>query len=208
MIRKILFTTVALAATITVFGASSASAQVSTPVTPQGTFGAQPTLTFGGSGIPNQWVMTNSNETDLGVQLALTATQRYSNPAVTNNGAGTFYALPGTDLNPPGPVNPFALWNFDFAITGSNASLYGYRLWYDFNPAAGNFGDYGSQLLPSSYQDSWNLGMDFLATSDLFRTAPGFASFNPNASGEYGFALVAFNQDGLEVGHVLPHLRA
>ncbi|MDQ2668772.1 MAG: hypothetical protein M3Z05_22655 [Gemmatimonadota bacterium] len=52
-------------------------------------FGAAPILTFGGSGIPTDFVQQGSND---GAHLFLSATQRYSSPALTNDGAGTFYA--------------------------------------------------------------------------------------------------------------------
>ncbi len=201
---------IALVLALFAFTAGSASAQqmaVTVPVTPQGDFGSQPALTFGGSGIPNNWVMTNSsaNQTLLGVQLALTATQRYSNPAVTNNGAGTFFAQAGVDNNPPSPTNPYAVWNFDFAITGAGSAGWSYRLWYDFNPAANNFGDYGYiNIAPVPTQNSWNLGMDFLSLPIPLGLGgiifPPSTVFDPTVGGEYGFALIAYDQGLNEVG--------
>ncbi len=182
------------------------------PLTPTGTFGSQPTMTFGGTGIPNDAVMTNSNAGTLGVLVGLTAHQRCGavvcNPALTNDGYGTFYASPGTDLNPPSPANPYATWNFGFYIGGANATQYNYKLFYDFNPAAGN-SDYGNLgIAPVPTQDSWNLGMDFLSPPSVL---PGYVfpptyagGFDPNAVGVYNLGLIVYqNQlDGslLEVG--------
>lgn len=177
--------------------AASVQAQV---ITPTGSFGSQPTMTFGGSGIPNAWVMTNSNASTLGVLLGLTATQRRTNPALTNNGAGTFFATPGLDVTLGAGPN-FAMWNFDWFIGGASASQYSYRLYYDFDPAVGNTqANEGYIGFPKGFtgQNSWNLGMNFLATG--FPQAPAYAAFNPNAPGEYTFALVGLNDAGLEVG--------
>lgn len=169
--------------------------QTTSPVVPETDFGPRPFLTFGGTGIPNDAVESNSVDNQValgGVHLFLSATQRYDNPALTNDGAGTFFAMAGIDDNPPSPVNPYALWNFDWAIVGNNVDSYTYRLYYDFNPAAGNFGDYGYVVVTPS-QDSWNLGMDFLAAAFAgVVVPPSFPSFDPTAAGQYGFALAAF----------------
>ena len=194
---------------------ASASSLAAQGISPTGTFGAQPTFTFGGSGIPNDWVMTNTNATDLGVILGLTATQRFTNPPLTNDGAGTFFAQPGIDVNPPsGPLDPYARWNFDFFVGGDNAANYHYSLLYDFDPGAGtaqaNLGSLDPVCLDEfpvcffeapSYpaQDSWNLGMDFLTFGPPFDAPPTYGPFDPNAGGEYSFALLAFDDNGNEV---------
>lgn len=195
------------------FGAALAVASLTAPlaaqttslVTPVGVFGSQPGLTFGGSGIPNNYVMSNgvSNQTALGgTHLFLTAHQRYDNPALTNDGAGTFFAQTGIDQNAPSPADPYARWNFAFAILGTNVDAWTYRLYYDFNPGTGNFGDYGYVAVTPG-QDSWNLGMNFLSLPfPLAVFPPSFPGFNPQASGEYGFALVAYNPALAEVGRV------
>lgn len=172
-------------------------------VTPVGVFGSQPGLTFGGSGIPNNYVMSNTqvNQVALGgTHLFLAATQRFDNPALTNDGAGSYFALAGTDLNAPSPLDPYARWNFNFAILGNSSEAWTYKLYYDFNPAVGNFGDYGYVAVTPT-QDFWNLGMNFLSlASPLTVFPPSFPGFDPNASGEYGFALVAYNPSLAEVG--------
>ena len=145
-------------------------------ITPTGTtFGSLPAATFGGSGIPNNAVEIT---TIGGLTLGLTATQRFANPAVTNDGAGTFFAGAGGDTLNGAPT--FGQWNFDFYIKGLGQSQF-VKLYYDNNAAVGND---VSSFFPTAVdgQDSWNLGMGFL----------NGGIFNPNASGEYGFALVAY----------------
>lgn len=193
--------------------AETASAQA---ITPTGTrFGSLSQATFGGTGIPNDAVQVYETQT---LTLGLTATQRCGsvvcNPALSNNGAGVFYANPGVDLNPPSPGDPYAQWNWNFFIGGADAKKYNYKLYYDFNAAAGNsMASHGtvsltSNLLgPSPYENSWNLGMNFLTGSLGITPPPG--TFDPNALGEYTFAIVAYEKAGFmdlgfgnEVGRV------
>ena len=83
-------------------------------ITPTGSFGSQPTMTFGGTGIPNHAVMVNGNMRDL--TLGLTAHQRLSGPNLLNNGNGIFYANTGN----PFVSNPtYASWNFGFFVGGT-----------------------------------------------------------------------------------------
>jgi hypothetical protein len=164
------------------FSAPTASAIL---ISPAGTsFGPLPAATFGGSGIPNDAVQQWTNGV---LTFGLTATQRYANPPVTNDGAGTFFANTGGDIlnGKPG----YATWNFDYYMAGNTTGVTT-MLYYDFNPAVGNsvLTAYPSSLIPS--EESWNLGMGFL----------GGSGFDPNASGEYGFALVAYDGQGAEIG--------
>ncbi len=171
-----------------------AAAPLQAQFTPAGSFGPLPQATFGGSGIPNGAVMRNTFD---GVTLGLTATQRFSAPTVTDNGAGTYYATIGG-----GTPATFALWNFDFFIGGQSANNYSYVLYYDFDPAAGTMvSDHGHIALPGNFQDSWNLGMPFL-DSNTFGVQPTYASFDPNAGGSYTFALLQFDSNQDEVGRV------
>ena len=161
---------------------SSASA---IPITPTGTsFGSLSVATFNGSGIPNDAVQ---QWTDGTLTLGLTATQRYTNPPLTNNGAGTFFADAGGDILEGKPG--YAKWNFDFYVAGVTNGVTT-KLFFDNNPAVGNDVSTFIPFLSATGQDSWNLGMAFL----------GGAGFNPGADGEYGFALVAYNVDGIELG--------
>lgn len=177
------------------------------PITPTFTsFGTLAGATFGGSGIPNNAVaITNLT----GLTLGLTATPRFSAANPTNNGAGTFTARPGLSPNPPSSAaDPYALWNFSFFLGGAAVANTYFRLFYDFSPAIGNdqsthgvFAGPGSGLT-NPFQASYNLGMDFLATTNplIGITAPA-GVFNPNAQGQYTFALVAYTSiTGAELG--------
>ncbi len=185
--------------------ASVASAQA-----PVGTFGSQPGITWGGTGIPNNAVQTNSNAASTGITLALSVSQRCGmtwqavyacdGAPITDNGAGTFYALAGTGNVTPSPANPYANWNFNWYIGGQGLQNHSVKLTWDFNPAPnagsgptttsplGGFGFY-----PAGTQNSWNLGMDFLDVTTLLPT------FDPNAVGEYAFKLEAFDARGNSV---------
>jgi len=158
------------------------------------TFGTLSGATFGGSGIANDAVaITTVYDGSNFITLGLTATQRYTNPVVTNNGAGTFYAQAGTS----GGV---ATWNFDyyFNIAGSTFAGYKLNVYYDFNPNQDNtnLSHFSYFYTPSGttvVQDSQNLGFGWLALPD-YNFFDGFAvypdgTFNPNAIGEYTFML-------------------
>jgi len=168
-----------------------------------GSFGTLAAATFGGTGIPNDDVaITTITDGGNTITLGLSATQRHLNPALSDNNAGVFSAQVGGDLLDAAPT--FAKWNFDFYAneTGGN---YNYSLEYDFDPAAGTDEAFlGRVKFPLSGsttgQDSWNLGMAFLGVTAGGVTAPAFSPFNPNAAGEYSFALVVTNQAGLELG--------
>lgn len=183
-----------LAATLALGGAVSTLA---VPITPTAdAFGPLPIANFGGSGIPNSDVATSfAFDGPNSIMLGLTAHQRYSNPALTSDGAGTFTATAGANygdpLNPAGPgPSSFlgATWNFGFYANLSGLQSannpYTVTLLVDVDPAADT--DESAHLsfnIPlsfgSEYQDSQNL---------LFFPGSGF---NPNVSGEYTFALIA-----------------
>lgn len=165
------------------------------------TFGTLSSATFGGSGIPNNAVAISQVVSgSYNITLGLTAHQRYSNPAVGNDGAGTFYAIAGGDVLNGDPG--YARWNIglyvDFNPNLSTFSPNGYsvRLYYDLNPAVGNDVATYLTLEPGLYdfnfnfdnQNSYNLGMS------IFNSG-----FNPNALGEYSFALAVL-KDGVEIG--------
>jgi hypothetical protein len=151
------------------------------------TFGTLSGATFGGTGIPNNAVaITTINDNNRSFTLGLTATPRYSNPAPVNDGAGTFWAVSGGDVdhNKPG----YARWNVGYYV-GIDPNLswgsgYSLRLYYDKNAAVDN--DVNTYIPLSETQNSQNLGM----------TWPFYqGSFNPNATGEYSFALVLLKGD-------------
>ncbi len=158
-------------------------------VTPQsGSFGTLAGATFGGSGIPNNAVaITNFTQVGGGtLTLGLTAHQRYSNPPLTNNNAGTFGAYPGNDAANGQPN--YATWNVGFYVSGIGSGQTT-SLYYDANPAAGNDVANSISLGNLNYQDSWNMGMGFL----------GGAAFPESSNGIYAFALVTSDAQGLEV---------
>ena len=116
-------------------------------------FGPLDQATFGGTGIPNQEVGVAKQIIDgnIHITLALSATQRYSNPALTNNNAGTYFA--GTGSNYGGnneSTTEGALWNFNFfmqvecvptveapcSAPAPKLTDYTIDLFYDFDPAA------------------------------------------------------------------------
>jgi hypothetical protein len=163
------------------------------------TFGTLSGATFGGTGIPNNAVAIWTSS-DGKVTLGLTAHQRYSeNPPVSNNGAGDFYAVKGGDTYSSFSDPAYARWNFGWYALNMDSSYYIVDLLYDFDPAAGTgetaHGVLSYVLPPDStpYQDSWNLGMSFLASPAIFPGGflnPPAGSFNPNVPGEYTFALI------------------
>ena len=191
----------------TFFLAASAltmAAATAAPIAPTfSTFGTLTGATFGGTGIPNTAVaVTNFNSGEL--VLGLTAHQRFVGANLANDGAGTFTAFPGISTFSPSPADPYATWNFGIYIGGTGRSNYAFGLLYDFDTAVGNDASTHGATGPAPYvpsagfpliggagQTSWNLGMNFLAAPAMGIVPPA-GSFNPNALGEYTFALVAY----------------
>jgi len=197
------------------FGFTAAfSAVQAAPVDPTfGEFGALPEATFGGAGIPNDHVaITRISVGDSEVTLGLTAHRRFSeNPAVENDGAGTFTALRGSNT-PTGTSLEGARWNFAFfADADSSTDLrfgpeLGLSLLFDFDPGTDtdesdlgviDLGAFGPILRLESSQ---NLLFSFLAMSAPGLTPPAFTPFDPNATGEFSFALVTTDANGNELG--------
>jgi hypothetical protein len=187
-------------------GLLTAGTANATPIYPTyTTFGALPGATFGGSGIPNDPVaITTILDGSNIITLGLTATARYNNPAVTNDGAGTFTAGIGGDAAHGQPG--YAKWNFDFYASQTSGN-YVYDLLYDLDPAAGTQGAaLGNVLFPmggaTTTQDSWNLGFGFLRTGAAGVTTPDYLpGFSPGANGQYSFALIAKDATtGVELG--------
>jgi hypothetical protein len=185
-------------------GLSFALTAIAAPVSPTyNTFGPLPAATFGGSGIPNSAVAIT---TVGGLTLGMSASQRFVGPSLQNNGMGTFSAPIGVSLVAPSPADPYALWNFNFYISGANASM-AFRIFYDFDSAIGNdetthgtVSFAGSALPGGLGQNSWNLGMNFLAAAAVGIVPPA-GVFNPNAAGQYTFALAAYDvTTGRELG--------
>ena len=174
-------------------------------------FGPLSEATFGGTGIPNTEVAVASQFVDGNVEItvAMSATQRFSNPALTNDGAGTYLAGTGSNFGGAGEsTTEGALWNFNYFIRvegtgGATPVLADYQidLFYDFETGAdtpiGSLGviDITASVLAGAtpgatlVQDSQNLLFGFLAADfPPFITAPGVA-FDPNVFGEYNFGI-------------------
>lgn len=179
------------------------------------TFGDLPQATFGGNGIPTDptaistFTASNGDELTLGIS----ATQRFNNPALGNDGAGTYTAIPGLNDGTPGSTTGElrATWNFSFfaEVTGSGGSTlgdFGIQLLYDFDPGVGtdetslgiiDFNTTPLQPGPGVLGDlplvegSQNLVFGFLAGNPTVAgiTPPAFGTFDANALGEYSFAL-------------------
>lgn len=175
------------------------------------TFGPLDDATFGGQGIPNQEVAVSTQivDGDVTITVAMSATQRYSNPPLTNDGLGTYYAGPGSNFGGAGEsTTEGALWNFNYylKVEGDNGATpvladYQIDLYYDFDTGFDTpIGSLGSinvtnAILASATpgdtlaEGSQNLNFGFLATSiPGFISAPA-GSFDPNALGEYNFAI-------------------
>ena len=177
-------------------------------------FGSLPGANFGGTGIPNTAVAKTElfvNGTSQ-ITLALTSHGRYSNPTVTDNGAGDYYAGPGQNCgiatDPVGcpSASQGALWNFAYylSVNGTDPQFnslddFTFTLYYDFDPGVGtSFASLGRINLNAAYgnptgtlvQDSQNLLFSGFATAvPGVVVPPAFGPFNPNALGEYNFYI-------------------
>ncbi len=180
--------------------ASTAQAQIA-PSGVWNTTGNPPGVTFGGTGINTPMMQRSLPGVDL--YLAVTPRGAGGNPAVTNNGAGTFYAQFGQDQSLT-PVAGYAKWNWNFAVLGAGSANYKYALFYDLNNAAGTS---QADLYRTAFfnvannstaaQNSWNNGMGFLSTGAGFPagwlapTPP--PAFVLNTAFEFTYVLAAYN---------------
>ena len=180
---------------------ASGIAVFANPVIPNyDTFGTLSGATFAGTGIPNTSVAAVKKiiqgNGDV-ITLGLTATARYSNPTVGDNGAGVFYATPGLNDGLAGK-SVQATWNWDFYFDASNskgtAGNYTYKLFYgtdasslvSFAPTV--IGD-NAATPGKGGQNSENLNFSG------FRTP---ISFDPNANAIYSFELVSYDSTGTQ----------
>jgi len=174
-------------------------------------FGPLPEATFGGTGIPNDEVAVGSQfiDGDTTITVALSATQRFFNPPLGNDGAGTYFAQAGSNFGGPGDPSLLegSLWNFNYYMNvddpSGTAKLtdYDITLYYDFDPVADNglvglgqidvtAGLFAFDPAATTAQGSENLLFGFLDTGvPGIVTPPLFPAFDPNALGEYNFAL-------------------
>jgi len=196
-----------------IVSATLASGSLAMAVNPSTTFGPLNAANFGGSGNPNQAVQVTTWTSPIAgdtITLGLAAQQRYDNPALGNDGAGTYFATPGSNVKGPSSILG-SLWNFDYYINVSSSDIgrYHFKLLYDFNPGANtpdnqlgvidiNAALAALQIDAASIktvQDSENLLFPFLSTSGNGITPPP-GTFDPNATGEYTFKLEVVNADG------------
>lgn len=188
-------------------------------------FGPFPNANFGGTGIPNNAVAASKsifdNATASTITIAMNATERYTNPVVTNDGFATYFAGPGSNIQ--GPNNLLgALWNFNYylEVVSPSKTLKDFQIdiWYDFDPVGSpNLGDLSGMgrinvtqalVLANSnatlLQGSENLLFSYLTSpafpQSLFITPPS-GTFNPNAVGNYQFAITV-NRFGFPVDSV------
>jgi len=178
-------------------------------------FGSFEDATWGGSGIPNDAVAASMqivNGDDL-LRVAMSATERYSNPAVGDNGEAIYSAEIGSncgvDTDPVGcpSANQGALWNWNYFVDVTGGGVLGdYQIdiWYDLEAGAQRaFGDLSGlgriDITASLYaQGLENLTMiegsennlfAWLGTDQLpFVDAPDTV-FDPNAVGNYQYAI-------------------
>lgn len=174
-------------------------------------FGPLDMATFGGQGIPNDEVAVSRQffDGDNIITVAMSATQRFSNPALTNDGAGTYFATTGSNFggnNESGTEG--ALWNFNYYIMveGLNGALpvladYQIDLFYDFDtaldnapPSLGSINVTNAILAGSNPSSTLEEGSQNLLFGFLANPVPGFISppagaFDPNALGEYNFGI-------------------
>lgn len=186
-------------------------------------FGPLDEATFGGTGIPNDEVAVASQfvDGDNLITVALSATQRFSNPPLTNDGAGTYFATPGSNFGGSGEsANEGALWNFNtfIRVEGQNGATpvltdYQIDVFYDFDPIEDNalatlgridvtaslLAGLGGGATSTLEEDSQNLLFNFLSVdAPPFVDAPA-GSFDPNALGEYNFAIQVSSAGGFGV---------
>ncbi|MEO0513495.1 MAG: hypothetical protein AAF108_11470 [Planctomycetota bacterium] len=179
------------------------------------TFGDFSNQAFDALDLPESAVAASKQivDGDVIITLALSATERPSNPALTNDGAGTYFATPGTNV---GVNTEVALWDFNYLIQveGTNGATpilsdYQFDLFYDFDPSEDTDRNTLSQFDVTAllnfagsnstvFVDSQNLISAFLATPSTFIT-PQAGGFDPNALGEYNFAITVSQPGGFPV---------
>jgi hypothetical protein len=176
-------------------------------------FGQFNAYTGGGTGIPNDAVATtNYSFGGENFTIGLTATERFNNEDVTNDGAGTFFAKAGSNT-PPGASAAGATWGFGFflgmegvkfadfsalqAAADSFKQTIAVDIYYDVDPTSAV--DYGiislwdliNGLAVKEAQGTQNLLFSFLNGPNLPAITTPTLDFNPNISGEYSFKIAS-----------------
>ena len=135
------------------------------------------------------------------VTLGLEANNRFAPPGpLVNNGSGTYTVTAGQQ------------WDFNYYanITGGNIPGLSVKLFYDLDPAANTpLASLGHYMLTSGLtggtkvQDSEYPGFSFLnGFPGVTPPAGAPFAFDPNALGEYTFALGLVNSDGVIQGNL------
>ncbi|MGY6412012.1 MAG: hypothetical protein ACXIUV_13440 [Alkalilacustris sp.] len=177
-------------------------------------FGQLSAATFGGSGIPNDNVaisrLTVGEQT---LTLGLTAHQRFASPALTNDGAGTFFARPGNATLNDGSSDNTAAWNFAWYASVNTGSIsdFDIKLYWDIDPGVGTpilelgsvgvpgeFCWWGCFSVQPSSEGSQNLSFNLFPFENQTKQSPDFSGgFDQFALGEYSFLMTA-SRDGHE----------
>lgn len=184
---------------------------IASAITVSDDFGPFPNANFGGTGIPNDSVAASTQIIDgtTTITIAMSATQRFSNPALSNNGSGVYFAGTGSNFGGAGEsATEGALWNWNYYIEVDGGQLTDYQIdiYYDFDPIAGNaLGTLGRLDVTATLncgivcgadptstleQGSQNLMFGFLAVPFPPLVNPPAGAFNPNITGNYQFAIV------------------
>ncbi len=191
-----------------------AAGSIASAVPAYDTFGSLPGATFGGTGIPNDKVaITTVTDGANTIKIGLTAFQRYSNPPLTDSGAGVFTAGAGVNdgLNPGDPKPLGTTWGMGYYVEitgGGKLGDYDIRLLYDFDPGVGTAeSDLGYWNFSATYpgnallQDSQNLYFAFWNSTILpYIDDPTYPSFDANAAGEYNLVVSVKSKAGAELG--------
>ncbi|HYG22124.1 MAG TPA: VPDSG-CTERM sorting domain-containing protein [Verrucomicrobiae bacterium] len=164
-----------------------------------------PDATWGGTGIPTGPAAVRGAPN--GAILGLIAHQRYNNPPLQNDGAGTYFAQPGANDGTPGNPGTAATWNIGFYVNLPTSLVAGdeyFRLYYDLDPSVGTDISQLGQLdfMVSSgnkIEGSENMSFGFWLIPFPGNTPASYAPFDPFATGEYSFALVALDDTGTEL---------
>ena len=171
------------------------------------TFGTLSDFTVGTGNPNNAFQITTIVNGANTITLGLQAQQRYNNPVLANNGAGTYYADPGANYGTPAtPTTPGtpsnfkgSTWNFDFYLDAT-AGSYTYKLFYGLDGSA--LLSFDPTLVSDNKATPLNHGgqnSDNLLFSN-FGGVLNTLSFDPNANAIYDFELVAYNNDNAAIG--------
>ena len=184
-------------------------------------FGLFEDATWGGAGISNDNVAVSMqivNGLDT-IRIAMNATERFSNPEPSNNGAAIYTAGTGSNFGGAGESGTEgALWNWNFFIDISGPSVladYQIDLYYDLDAAGpGAFGDLSglgkiditaillaTDPFATLTEGQRNNLFGVLGVDSFGIDAPA-AVFDPDAVGNYQYAITV-TRSGFSVDNVV-----